>query len=148
MYLEKESEKSLLQKMFCERRALLENKAVYLWRIWGERYRTNVSKYYELVDEKRRLGIRPLQIVSTEMIRDYPEIELLRYTTEDALKRYIGGLSDAQLEWRIEETTSIVNYNCSFRTITERVKLFETQIRNKDKPKRCVFGIRADIQKL
>ncbi|MBQ8985608.1 hypothetical protein IJ076_03680 [Candidatus Saccharibacteria bacterium] len=107
----------------------LEVKAILIWQSNAENYRTLPSQYSYLIEMKRKVGIKPLDIVSKSVLREYPKNELLEIVKEDdARKQVKRWRSQGSLDCRVYELEKAVT-NCTFKTLKSRVNDFIFQLR-------------------
>ena len=68
-----------------------------LWERYGEEYRTILKDYYNLLEEKRRLNIRPLDKIKESTIREFPVISFLYFDDYRSAEEYLLSLNPSQL---------------------------------------------------
>lgn len=81
-----------------------------LWGKYGEEYRTILKEYHTLLEEKRRLNIRPLNKIKESAIREFPVISLLYFDDYRSAEEYLLSLTSLQL---MEVMTDVVLYSDS-----------------------------------
>lgn len=81
-----------------------------LWEKYGEEYRTILKEYHTLLEEKRRLNIRPLNKIKESAIREFPVISLLYFDDYRSAEEYLLSLTSLQL---MEVMADVVLYSDS-----------------------------------
>lgn len=102
-----------------------------LWERYGEEYRTILKDYYNLLEEKRRLNIRPLDKIKESTIREFPVISFLYFDDYRSAEEYLLSLTPSQL---VEVMTDVDLYADSKvrRDLLTRIFDYKYVIRTKD----------------
>ena len=113
-----------------------ENKSVQramdLWKIYGEKYRTNVQRYKELLAKKRELKIYPLNALKKRILNAYPEIPFLRIEDKDEALAFLEVMRASQIKRLIEYIEYVVEYDYAYCTINSRIVDYDFEIRHRN----------------
>lgn len=107
-------------------------RAMDLWRIYGEKYRTNIQRYKELLSQKRELGILPLNKLKKRILNAYPEIPFLRIEDEGEALTYLEEMRVSQVKRLIEYIEYVVEYDYAYCTISSRIVDYDFEIRHRN----------------
>ena len=106
------------------RRAQLIEKALTLWRNNAENYRVLPLKYTFLLREKKRLKMRPVNQVSSSVLKEYPEIKFFRILDESEAAAFVADFpgSAEELDYMVSKIEYIVSYNHAYNTLKNWVQ--------------------------
>lgn len=104
-------------------------RAMELWQIYGASYSTCLNSYTALLQRKRDLKIRPLGKLPEGVLREFPEISFLKIREPSEAEAYLRKLDDVSARRLIDHIEYVVEYDYSYRTVTNRVKEFEYQVK-------------------
>ena len=90
--------------------AKIFEETMHLWEKYREEYRTILKEYHTLLEEKRRLNIRPLNKIKESAIREFPVISLLYFDDYRSAEEYLLSLTSLQL---MEVMADVVLYSDS-----------------------------------
>lgn len=113
-----------------------ENKSVQramdLWKIYGEKYRTNIQRYKELLAKKRELKIYPLNALKKRILNAYPEISFFRIEDKDEALAFLEGMRVSQIKRLNEYIEYVVEYDYAYCTICSRIVDYDFEIRHRN----------------
>ena len=112
-------------------------RAMELWQIYGANYSTCLDSYMALLERKRGLKIRPLGKIPECVLREFPEIPFLKIRKSSEAEAYLRKLDDIGVRRLIHRIEYMVEYDHSYRTVSNRVKEFEYQVKNHGKKGCC-----------
>lgn len=117
-------------------------RAMELWRIYGAVYSTAVKTYRALLERKRELKITPLNRIPEYVLKEYPDIKFLKICKSEEAEIYLMSLDALSIDEIIHQISYMVEYDYAYRTVTNRVKEYEYQIRHHGE--RTNFGLNPD----
>ena len=120
------------------RREMIE-RAIRLWQVHAESYRTIPLQYHFLLAEKRRLHITPLNKIKLSVLEDYPVVPFLTILDEQSARVRLEGMSDLGLIFLIQWIENMVSCNQSYRTLRNRIIDYNYAIEHHNSPE-CIFG--------
>lgn len=100
----------------------LVDKALVLWKRYGEIYRTLPAEYEAKLEEAQavtHVALAPLRNIDKET---YPDIEFLKKTTEEEAEDYLMDLTEDRLILLIEEIESMPKTNAAFKGMRNKVR--------------------------
>ena len=117
----------------------MQEKAEVLWERYGERYRNLIPEYQKLLARKRELGLKPLNAIKAETLKEVPEIEFLSIRSKKEAKRFIKKMIYSELSMAILKTELMVD-GYAFRTIEAHIWDFRYEIQHRDDRKKSLLG--------
>lgn len=117
-------------------------RAMELWALYGAGYATAIDTYKALLQRKRDLKIRPLSVIPEGILREYPDIHFLKIREESKAQAYLESLDVIGIEKVIHAIEYMVEYDYAYRTVTNRVREYEYQIKHHDK--KTGYGVDPD----
>ena len=109
------------------RRREQEEVIVQEWVTYAKKYRELISTYNELLDQKRKLGIR-LRKVKSATIKDLPKIDIFNCTTIDEVEDYLLDLNNEQVYCLMVAIDHCV-HGYVFVTISNRIDEYRYEIK-------------------
>ena len=113
-----------------------------LWRIYGAVYSTAVKTYRALLERKRELKITPLNRIPEYVLKEYPDIKFLKICKSEEAEIYLMSLDALSIDEIIHQISYMVEYDYAYRTVTNRVKEYEYQIKHHGK--KTGYGVDPD----
>ena len=114
---------------------ILIDKALYLWDLYSEKYRTLPDEYERVVAEARALKVRQNRI-SSQTKRDYPKIEFLSIDDRKTADKYLEGKTDAEITAIIHAIDLMVNEDFSYKSYVTAICDMKYRIKYKDVTKK------------
>lgn len=108
-----------------------------LWRIYGAVYSTAVKTYRALLERKRELKIAPLNRIPEYVLKEYPDIKFLKIRNPEEAEIYLRSIGALGVDEVIHRIEYMVEYDYSYRTVTNRVKEYQYQINNHGRQSQC-----------
>ena len=113
------------------------SRAMELWQIYGANYSTCLNSYKALLQRKRDLKIKPLGKIPECVLKEFPEMPFLKIKKPGEAEAYLRKLDDIGVRRLIHRIEYMVEYDHSYRTVSNRVKEFEYQVKNHGKKGCC-----------
>lgn len=113
-----------------------------LWGLYNASYVTAMNIYRALLQCKRDLRIRSLSVIPEGILREYPDIHFLKIREESKAQAYLESLDVVGIEKVIHAIEYMVEYDYAYRTVTNRVREYEYQIKHRGK--KTGYGVDPD----
>lgn len=112
--------------------------AMGMWNVHAEEYRDIPRKYEYLLSLKRKHKILPLNRLSTDIIKAFPEIPFFNICDRDAAMKQVKEWHDkGELPAQVSGIRNILDYNYEYNTmrtwVNENTYLYMRYDRNKNK---------------
>lgn len=126
-----------------QKRQRLVARAMQLWHIHAESYRTNPLRYQMMLRAKRELGIQPLNPIRKSVLKEYPDIPFFRIYDEQLAEEALRKMSDGKISCLIISIEYAVEYDHAYRTVYNRVMEYNYELNHRDERK-MEFGADPD----
>ena len=114
--------------------------AMYLWSLYGERYRTLLEEYHNLLAKKRELGL-PLKPIRQTELAEFPRIEFLYISDVDVAEKYLEGKTLREVHVICNRIKEMIETNYVYRTLVAKVNDYASEIRIHNAPKLRIMEI-------
>ncbi len=115
----------------------LVDRGMYLWRVYGESYRTLIPEYEAAIAYRRENNLA-INKVPNSVILELPEIPFLKIEDEEAAKQYLVSLVEQSIKsviWGIED----LKYNRAWNGM--RSNIIDVRYSNNRTNPKCPFGL-------
>ena len=100
-----------------------------LWHSMAKSYQGKLERYEELLEEKRRLGIKPIRKINKTLLAQYPKVPILLFSDEEELRAYLEELSTSELCYQVKTAEEAIEGDGIYHMISERVISYSYEIR-------------------
>ena len=129
-----------------ERRQALVDRAMELWYIHGESYRSLLPRYYALREEMRKKKIPVKDGIPKCVLTSIPEVDFLNIRDRNEALRHLDGSSVASLKLIIAKIEDL-SINYVYNTVKWRIADYAYRVKHYQ-DNRSGFGIDPDCRRM